>query len=151
MSDDQTYRPRNDQMTIAFTGRCAEPSEKDYSDSGATPRLRLRVANASTKGKGDNLSEVTAWIPVVLFGNQAKGLYEKVALKGVQVAVKGRLVSGQTQRVKTVGNGEREFNSTSLEVIADTVGGITLLGGGNGSKPAPAAAAPAADGEDLPF
>lgn len=160
MSENQPqYRPKQDQMSICFTGRIGPVRDGSYSDSGATPRLRLSVANSRVAGKGDNLREETTWINVVIFGAQATGL-SKLDLKGSQVAIKGTLQAGRTQRVKTVGNGDREFNSTELEVICDMRGGFTLLGRGNGgssqassSEPAsePEAAAVGAAEDDLPF
>lgn len=154
-----TYRPKQDQMTIAFTGRIGPRRDNDYSDSGKTPRLRLSVANSRVAGKGDDLREETTWINVVIFGAQATGL-AKLDLKGSQCAVKGSLQDGQTQRVKTVGNGEREFNMTDKEVVTDMRGGFVLLGrpgngsSSNGADPAATEAEPAAvaaDGDDIPF
>lgn len=157
MSERQ-YAPRQDPCTVALVGRIG--TVRYRGEDGKTPVLNVSVANSRIRGDRENMSEETSWIPVVVFGNQAKGLYEKIGeegLKGSLVAVEGRLQAGQTQRVKTVGNGEREFNLTQLEVVAHGRGGFNLIGGrSNGasdsssSEPEQAEQAPDND-EDVPF
>lgn len=152
MSESQ-QKIRTDLNSISVIGNVGPRREGDYSEGGSTPRLRVSIANNRAAGKGDTLRQETTWFTVVIFGNSATNL-NKVLTKGYRIAVKGHIQAGRSQRVRTVGNGEREFNSHEFEIIPDMRDGVQLLGPPRGQvqdDSAPAEPAVAATSDDQPF
>lgn len=144
------FKPRTDLCSVSLVGRVGNTR---YSDNGKTPVIRLSVAVAEAVGKSENIREETTWVSVVVFGASATN-FNNMELKGTRVAVNGRLRAGQGRQVKTIGNGDKEFELKELEVVANMRGGVQLLGGPNrngnasGSTEEPAGAP---DSDEQPF
>lgn len=152
MEASQQFKPRTDLCAVALVGRIGNTR---YSDNGKTPVIRLSVAVAEAVGKSENIREETTWVSVVVFGASATN-FNNMDLKGTRVAVNGRLRAGQGRQVKTIGNGDKEFELKELEVVANMRGGVQLLGGprgpngnGGGSQADPEPAG--APDEEQPF
>jgi single-stranded DNA-binding protein len=145
----QQFKPRTDLCSVALVGRVGNTR---YSDNGKTPVIRLSVAVAEAVGKSETIREETTWVSVVVFGASATN-FNNMELKGTRVAVNGRLRAGQGRQVKTIGNGDKEFELKELEVVANMRGGVQLLGGPNrnGNASTSSTEEPAGAPDEQPF
>lgn len=115
--------------SVIITGNVTRDAELRYT-STQKPVLGFTVA---CNRQGQDGQSVADFFPVVLWGKNAEAL-EKYLTKGKSVLVKGRL---QTRSYETKTGEKRNVT----EIIADSFGGVELLGGGDrqgGSNQPPA-------------
>ena len=101
-----------------ITGNVTRDAELRYT-AKQTPVLGFTVA---CNRQGPDGQSVADFFPVVLWGKSAEAL-EKYLIKGKSVLVKGRL---QTRSYESKTGEKRNVT----EIIADSFGGVELLGGG---------------------
>ena len=101
-----------------ITGNLTRDAELRYT-AAQKPVLGFTVA---CNRQGQDGQSVADFFPVVLWGKSAEAL-EKYLTKGKSVLVKGRL---QTRSYETKTGEKRNVT----EIIADSFGGVELLGGG---------------------
>ena len=101
-----------------ITGNVTRDAELRYT-STQKPVLGFTVA---CNRQGQDGQSAADFFPVVLWGKSAEAL-EKYLIKGKSVLVKGRL---QTRSYETKTGEKRNVT----EIIADSFGGVELLGGG---------------------
>ena len=104
--------------SVIITGNVVRDAELRYT-AKQTPVLGFTVA---CNRQGQDGQSAADFFPVVLWGKSAEAL-EKYLTKGKSVLVKGRL---QTRSYESK-TGEKR---TVTEIIADSFGGVELLGGG---------------------
>lgn len=117
--------------SVIITGNVTRDAELRYT-STQKPVLGFTVA---CNRQGQDGQSVADFFPVVLWGKSAEAL-EKYLIKGKSVLVKGRL---QTRSYESKTGEKRNVT----EIIADSFGGVELLGGGDrqgGSNQPPAQA-----------
>lgn len=101
-----------------ITGNVTRDAELRYT-AKQTPVLGFTVA---CNRQGQDGQSAADFFPVVLWGKSAEAL-EKYLIKGKSVLVKGRL---QTRSYESKTGEKRNVT----EIIADSFGGVELLGGG---------------------
>ena len=104
--------------SVIITGNVTRDAELRYT-AKQTPVLGFTVA---CNRQGQDGQSAADFFPVVLWGKSAEAL-EKYLTKGKSVLVKGRL---QTRSYESKTGEKRNVT----EIIADSYGGIELLGGG---------------------
>lgn len=104
--------------SVIITGNVTRDAELRYT-AAQKPVLGFTVA---CNRQGQDGQSVADFFPVVLWGKSAEAL-EKYLTKGKSVLVKGRL---QTRSYETKTGEKRNVT----EIIADSFGGVELLGGG---------------------
>lgn len=104
--------------SVIITGNVVRDAELRYT-STQKPVLGFTVA---CNRQGPDGQSVADFFPVVLWGKSAEAL-EKYLTKGKSVLVKGRL---QTRSYESKTGEKRNVT----EIIADSFGGVELLGGG---------------------
>ena len=104
--------------SVIITGNVVRDAELRYT-STQKPVLGFTVA---CNRQGQDGQSAADFFPVVLWGKSAEAL-EKYLTKGKSVLVKGRL---QTRSYETQTGEKRNVT----EIIADSFGGVELLGGG---------------------
>ena len=104
--------------SVIITGNVVRDAELRYT-AKQTPVLGFTVA---CNRQGPDGQSVADFFSVVLWGKSAEAL-EKYLTKGKSVLVKGRL---QTRSYETKTGEKRNVT----EIIADSFGGVELLGGG---------------------
>ena len=104
--------------SVIITGNVTRDAELRYT-AKQTPVLGFTVA---CNRQGQDGQSAADFFPVVLWGKNAEAL-EKYLTKGKSVLVKGRL---QTRSYESKTGEKRNVT----EIIADSFGGIELLGGG---------------------
>ena len=104
--------------SVIITGNVTRDAELRYT-STQKPVLGFTVA---CNRQGQDGQSAADFFPVVLWGKSAEAL-EKYLTKGKSVLVKGRL---QTRSYESK-TGEKR---TVTEIVADSFGGVELLGGG---------------------
>lgn len=104
--------------SVIITGNVVRDAELRYT-AKQTPVLGFTVA---CNRQGQDGQSAADFFPVVLWGKSAEAL-EKYLTKGKSVLVKGRL---QTRSYETKTGEKRNVT----EIIADSFGGVELLGGG---------------------
>ena len=104
--------------SVIITGNVVRDAELRYT-STQKPVLGFTVA---CKRQGQDGQSAADFFPVVLWGKSAEAL-EKYLTKGKSVLVKGRL---QTRSYESKTGEKRNVT----EIIADSFGGVELLGGG---------------------
>ena len=108
--------------SVIITGNVTRDAELRYT-AKQTPVLGFTVAcNRSWKDDNGELRDAADFFPVVLWGKSAEAL-EKYLTKGKSVLVKGRL---QTRSYESKTGEKRNVT----EIVADSFGGVELLGGG---------------------
>lgn len=123
--------------SVIITGNVTRDAELRYT-AKQTPVLGFTVA---CNRQGQDGQSAADFFPVVLWGKSAEAL-EKYLTKGKSVLVKGRL---QTRSYESKTGEKRNVT----EIIADSFGGVELLGGGDrqgGSNQPPAQAPRSARG-----
>ena len=138
---------------VIIIGNLGRDPEVRYTQSGSAV-CKLSVAVAERVKKGDEWTEHTEWVRVVVFGKTAENAGEYLA-KGRQVYVEGRLSTSKY-------TDKDGIEKHSTEVVAST---LLYLGGGAGQggqrreapqREAPRDLPPPAPGvgfidDDLPF
>ena len=104
--------------SVIITGNVTRDAELRYT-AKQTPVLGFTVA---CNRQGPDGQSAADFFPVVLWGKSAEAL-EKYLIKGKSVLVKGRL---QTRSYESKTGEKRNVT----EIIADSFGGVELLGGG---------------------
>jgi len=104
--------------SVIITGNVTRDAELRYT-AAQKPVLGFTVA---CNRQGQDGQSAADFFPVVLWGKSAEAL-EKYLTKGKSVLVKGRL---QTRSYETKTGEKRNVT----EIIADSFGGVELLGGG---------------------
>ena len=104
--------------SVIITGNVTRDVELRYT-SKQTPVLVFTVA---CNRQGQDGQSTADFFPVVLWGKSAEAL-EKYLTKGKSVLVKGRL---QTRSYESKTGEKRNVT----EIVADSFGGVELLGGG---------------------
>ena len=104
--------------SVIITGNVTRDAELRYT-AAQKPVLGFTVA---CNRQGPDGQSAADFFPVVLWGKSAEAL-EKYLTKGKSVLVKGRL---QTRSYETKTGEKRNVT----EIIADSFGGVELLGGG---------------------
>lgn len=104
--------------SVIITGNVTRDAELRYT-SNQKPVLGFTVA---CNRQGPDGQSAADFFPVVLWGKSAEAL-EKYLTKGKSVLVKGRL---QTRSYESKTGEKRNVT----EIVADSYGGIELLGGG---------------------
>lgn len=104
--------------SVIITGNVTRDAELRYT-AKQTPVLGFTVACNRQGADGQSAAD---FFPVVLWGKSAEAL-EKYLTKGKSVLVKGRL---QTRSYESKTGEKRNVT----EIIADSFGGVELLGGG---------------------
>ena len=115
--------------SVIITGNVTRDAELRYT-AAQKPVLGFTVA---CNRQGQDGQSAADFFPVVLWGKSAEAL-EKYLTKGKSVLVKGRL---QTRSYESKTGEKRNVT----EIIADSIGGVELLGGGDrqgGSNQPPA-------------
>lgn len=104
--------------SVIITGNVTRDAELRYT-AKQTPVLGFTVA---CNRQGQDGQSAADFFPVVLWGKSAEAL-EKYLTKGKSVLVKGRL---QTRSYESKTGEKRNVT----EIVADSFGGVELLGGG---------------------
>ena len=104
--------------SVIITGNVTRDAELRYT-AKQTPVLSFTVA---CNRQGQDGQSAADFFPVVLWGKSAEAL-EKYLTKGKSVLVKGRL---QTRSYESKTGEKRNVT----EIVADSFGGVELLGGG---------------------
>ena len=104
--------------SVIITGNVTRDAELRYT-STQKPALGFTVA---CNRQGQDGQSAADFFPVVLWGKSAEAL-EKYLTKGKSVLVKGRL---QTRSYESKTGEKRNVT----EIVADSFGGVELLGGG---------------------
>jgi len=136
---------------VIVTGNLTRDPELRQAGSSSVLQMRLAVNDRRRNAQTDQWEDVPNYFDVIVWGQRGESL-SRFLSKGSKIAVAGRLRWSEWQ------NQEGEKRS-KVEIVADDVEFMSTRDGGGsagrGGYDAPAAPAPAANGEtfaeDIPF